>query len=771
MNKLLEEFGNDGASLILSEKITENLDNAMDAGILLANHIRSRSMDQKEMLTRYEHLFDSKVRDFILDNYDQLESMLVHERDYIFMYKSLKMLAHNYLFKIDGEPREAIQWCWMRVAVQVSMPNIAEVAHNYHILSKGEAIHATPTCVNAGYKQPQLESCFLIPMNDSMEGIQAARTLIAMGSKANGGFGLDCGNIRHGRVGNRGMTKGVPGLIKHEIDPLVSYADQLGSRPGAVTVFLPLWHIDIDTFIRMGDRKSPESMRSTNVNYSIWVHDLFHERRLNGEGWYLFCPRDTKRLWSEINGGSIDDALSLHDMWGNEFSMFYKQCERHLEGKPIDPSILWSKICVQRCQTGQPFVMNADACNRKSNHKNQGTITMSNLCQEIIQFTKPDEVAATCDLATINLTSFIREDGYDWTRLGEVTRQLVRNLNQVIDSTSGIVPNEGREYLDSILQDKNHPQYSMAKKMYPHIKKDITYTGRMMNRAIGIGKMGLGSLFSMLNMEYASEEACIMAETICACIYWHSVHESHLLAIRDGSYPSYDGSPISRGELQPDLWAQEDAMNIDVPGWGEGYLRRRTYDLVDPSSFGISEGWEYLRSLAKKGMRNSLLTCQMPNATTSAIWGVTPSIEPFFSCLHATSNVAGNDASTYHAVIDVAKSMDIYDPIFLAKYMSDNQGSIKGIGLIDSRYESMERLFTRAFDINKKRYFLMVQRMGRYICQSQSLNWFFELPNDKYMERLDTLLWANGAKTGQYYVHRKAVVNSVSDKTFCTSCQ
>lgn len=905
---------------ILSEKITENLDNAYESGRMLAMQIRAVSMDQKEILTNHGHHFNDGVRSFMLDNYDQLEEALVPDRDLIFMYKSLKTLQHNYLFKVDGVPREGIQWCWMRVAVQVSMPvdgdpGLEEVIENYHILSKGEAIHATPTCVNAGYKQAQLESCFLVPMGDSMEDIQAARTIVAMGSKANGGFGLDCGNIRHGRVGNRGITKGVPGLLKHEFDPLIGYADQLGSRPGALTAFLPMWHIDIETFVRMGDRKSPESIRATNINYSLWVHDLFHVRRLSGGDWHLFCPRETKKLWLRLNGGddndskAVDQAKSLHDMWGQEFEDFYLQCEKHINGQKIDPRHLWEKICIQRCQIGQPFVMNADAANRKSNQMNQGTITQSNLCvtgdtllltnkgnipikdiigqevqawngqewstitpvqtgvdqelltvsfsngsiikctkyhrfylndgsikrsselmpgeylitwtgpdnvthedvsitaihdyghredtfcakeplrgmlifngiissncMEILQYTKPGEVAATCDLATLNLVSYLKSDGsYDWHRLGAVTRQLVRNLDRVIDVTSGIITNDIQKVLDKIIDAPEDDRLKeLALLMYPDIKKDITYTGRRRNRAIGIGKMGLGSLFSMMDLKYGSDDACILAETICACIYWHAMDESSILAKKHGSYGSFHGSPASMGLLQPDLWAKEDEefRKMNINGWGQGYMKRREYGLVSPSSFGVGGSWDDLRSRVKEGLRHSLVTCQMPNATTASIWGVTPSIEPIFSCLHATSNVQGNDTSIYHAVVDVAKKKGVYDPIFMAKYLASNHGSMKGIHEIDMANKDVwleiEDLFTRAFDVNKKRYFIMVQRMGRYICQSQSLNWFFELPNDKYMERLDTLLWANGAKTGQYYVHRKAVANAVSTATFCT---
>lgn len=932
----VSKYGLESAARNLSARTNENLDYTYVAGILLAKHLQNESLSEYDLLTQYPSLFGSHVRQFILDNYEVLNSRIRNDMDFTYQYRAIKTISSNYLFKIEGKPRESLQWSMMRMAVQVSMDkdgnaNLQEVLDNYDMFSSKEATHATPTWTNAGFHRAQLESCFLVPVGDSMDMIQAARTMVAMGSKANGGFGLDCGRIRHSRVSNRGQTKGVPGMLKFEFNPLLSYADQLGSRPGACTAFLPIWHIDIYTFSKMGDRKSAESIRADNLNYSIWVQDLFMKRRLEDGTWSLFCPRETQKLWARLHGLDdsdskvVDKCPSLHDMWGVNFEKFYLLCEKHISLINEDPNLppesrtvwkaneLWSYICEQRCRRGQPFIMYGDSCNRKSNQQHLGTITQSNLCvrgdtliltdkgyvpiqevvgqsvnvwngeewspvvplqtgenqelltiefsngstlhctpyhkfyitgrdscvhayqleanmqivpfkypnsdilqnitvtaikkedekadtfcftdhrrnrgifngilggncQEILQYTKPGEQAATCDLATVNLAALVKDGKFDFERLGNITRQLVRNLNRVLDVTCGILDNSGQKVLDEILRTypKDSTEYKMAEQMYPHVKKDPTYTARMQNRAIGIGKMGLASTFMLLGMEYTSKEAVDLATRITACIYWHSVDESHQLAMKDGSYPSFEGSPMSKGILQPDMWLQEteyfnqylDTLDKDkIQKMGlQDYIKRFSYKLVDPSSFGVSESWDILRERCKMGMRNSLLTCQMPNVTTSAQAGVTPSVEPIFSVLYSFNSVNGKDDSFPDAFRDVMMQHDLYDPVKLAEYLFSNKGDAKGISLIfegkkKEQCKKLEGLFTRAYDINKKKYFLMIQKMGYYVCQSQSLNWYFELPSDKYMSELDILLWVNGAKNAQYYVYRKASADSIS---------
>lgn len=246
---------------------------------------------------------------------------------------------------------------------------------------------------------------------------------------------------------------------------LVPYADQLGSRPMAANFLIPLWHVDAPTCLPMKDRNSPLDIQCTNLNITFSIPDLFYKRCMPGSEtkddpihnkgiWSFFCPRETQILYAKLNGKDhrnskiVDQCPSLHDLWGTAFEEFYIQCEQAgIARDTIKAKDFERKIAVMRCSVGEPFLFNIDNVNRKSNHQHLGTITQSNLCMEICQFTRPGDISATCDLATLNLASFVRDQdgkkGVDYERMGTVTRQLVRNLNRVIDRTSGVLPNEG----------------------------------------------------------------------------------------------------------------------------------------------------------------------------------------------------------------------------------------------------------------------------------------------------------------------------------------
>lgn len=961
---LITAYGSMGAASILSEGMDDNIDNTYAAGVLYAEYLRNTSMDEKDLLHTYPTLFNKEVREFILSNYDELNSYLKHERDYGYKFTSVKDIASNYLFKVEGKPVECIQWMWMRIAAQVSMPqkkgsfvsgSVQEVKDTYDILSQREGIHATPTCVNAGFHIPQLESCFVVPVGDSMLSIADAYKLVAMGSKCNGGFGIDVGRIRHSRVANRGQTKGTIGVLKL-FNSLVPYADQLGSRPAAITAHEPVWHMDIRTFIHMKDRNAPLDIQCTNLNYCVSIPDLFRKRCLYDENnplhiddpymnkgmWSLFCPRETQILWAKLhnvdhtNSKEVDKCPSLHDVWGDEFESFYLQCEKAGIARDTVKAVdLDREIHVMRGSIGEPFIFNVDSVNRKSNHKHLGTITQSNLCvhgdtpiltdqgyipirdvadrevnvwngeewskvtpmktgenqklysihfendiqivctgyhkfyiiggdepvaakdlkygmqlipyklpgkagtkaiqidissgdndmylemskdvsnplditldgsitemkslkfegryfhsvgdtycftepkrhmgifggvitgqcQEITQYTKPGDVCATCDLATINLAAFAKDGKMDYTRLGQVTRQLVRNLNRVIDRTSGILPNEGQKALDEYLRE--HPEdreNPIFKKMLETVEKDPTYTGRMRNRAIGVGGMGLASMLSLLGLEYGSKEAMDVATITRACIYWHSMDESANLAAVEGVYATFEGSPVSKGILAPDMWMEEDEfMESYTKNLGMKDMKRHAFPIVDPMSFGVSVdgGWQYLRDKCKRGVRNSLVTCQMPNVTTSSVFGVSASIEPFYEIMFTSSNINGTDKNIYDAFRDVLIMKGIYEPVRMAKFLKEKYGRVEGMHTLfeDEKKRIMckevEKLFTNSFSVNKKKYILMVQKMGRYIDQATSLNIFYDKPNADYLSQLSMLAWLNGNKT-EYYLRRLA---------------
>jgi len=831
---LVDRYGKMGAAKILSESLDKNVDNTYVAGTLYALSLRENAHNMIDVYRERHYLLDDAVRTFIIAHYDVLADVLVHDRDYGFQFAAVKTIAKNYLFKINGEPIESIQWAWMRIAVQVAAPDkwsgeysslLEEVIETYNILSLREGLHATPTCINAGYRIPQLESCFLARIGDSMLSIADIQKLLLMGSKCNGGFGIFVGDIRHSRVGNRGITKGVIGLAK-VINGLVPYADQLGSRPMAVNLILPIWHCDIPVFITMKDENSPINVKATLLNYTVSIPDLFMKRYLQGGNWSLFCPRECKMLWVKEHGGNqentheVDAAPSLCDVWGEQFEQYYLMCERGGITKSVMRARdLHAGIHTYRCMIGEPYIFYIDNVNRKSNHQHMGTVVMTNLCTEITQYTCSDpngpygEMVATCDLATINvakLVTVVRSEtgevipSFNWQRLGEITRQFTRNLDRVLDRTSGVLPNEGEKELLRILADDDASVLikDVARKMMQHINRDPTYNARRMTRAIGIGIMGFASCCALMGYEYTSTDCLSLGTRIRAAIEWHSKDESANLTRQidpvtgkeKGSYPTFAGSPMSKGILQHDMWMEEtEYMKNYISGItiasessqqlessGELYFRefdepdfvklytgackRYAWKEIDPSSFGVNSTWNDLREKVKMGLRNSLTTCQMPNATTSGAFGVSASIEPFYEMYFTADNANGKDTTVYDVLRDTFINHDVYEPEKIGLYIQNNKGRIEGLHML---YEGdinntstprcivkeLEKLFTNSFSINKKKYLLFIQMMGYYVDQAQSTNNFFAKPNASYAGRLSYMIWANGGKT-EYYLRR-----------------
>jgi ribonucleotide reductase alpha subunit len=922
---LVQRVGYEGASLVIATQAVDNLDHVYVAGDLYLSHIESQSLDQRELLKKYKYRFTRSTLKFMEDNYDELSSMIVRERSRGYKYSSIKDLASNYLIKDNNVVVEDMQWMWMRVAVQVAYPSMEDIRDTYNGLSLREFVHATPTCVNACLRsnnedRSQQESCFLVPMGDSMREIADTQKLFMMGSKNNGGFGIDLGRIRHSQVANRGTTKGIPGLLQYW-NYLVPYPDQLGSRPAAVTMFFPIHHMDTPTILRMKDKNS--SIQATNLNYAVVIPDLFMKRMKEGGKWSLTCPRKERKLWTRMHGGDDRDSLlvdkspCLHELHGEDFEKFYLRCEESgIAEEVVDARELWHKINVARSTFGAPFIVFKDNVNRKSNHIHIGTITQSNLCvrgdtllltdkgnipikdlaekeedvsiwngeewstvrpaktgdsehllkvsfsngsvihctdyhrfpiqkdegeghvmmsaqdlkeghcliewntidgdttsaivtsiedegeyaetycfterqrnmgifndvlaincMEILQYTSPQEgISASCDLATINLPSYLQPNGQiDWEGLGKVTRLITRNLNRVIDRTSGIMPNEGQRLLEIDIH--------MDSPLAPYVEKDPAHTGRMAHRAIGIGAMGYASLLSLMELEYGSDRAQHIGICIRACIYWHALDESVTLAQVEGPCKSWIGSPLSKGILHNDLYREECRK-----------LGRKIFTKIDPIEFGVDKSWNYLRNKAKMGARNSLLTCQMPNSTTASVLGVSPGFEPFFDILYSSSNINGASMNVYDSFITVMKRYNLYDPVLLAKHLKENRGSLGDLKEVFPSAEPetishIKNIFKNGFSINKKKMLLFYQKMGVYVDMAQSTNIFSAKPNAEYLGEITVTAWENGCKT-LYYLHRRTIEkislqSSKSDSPMadvkeeeadvcpidCTSCQ
>ena len=480
----------------------------------------------------------------------------------------------------------------MRVSIGIHKEDIEKAVDTYHMLSERWMTHASPTLFNAGTPRPQLSSCFLIAMKeDSIEGIYDTLKECACISKSAGGIGLSIHDIRATSSyirGTNGTSNGIIPMLR-VFNDTARYVDQGGGkRKGAFAIYIEPWHADIFDWLDLRKNHGKEEARARDLFYGLWTNDLFMKRvEANGD-WTLMCP---------------NECPGLADCWGEEFETLYQKYEAEGKGKKtIKAQQLWFAILESQVETGNPYMLFKDACNRKSNQQNLGTIKSSNLCTEIVEFTSPEETAV-CNLASIALPRFVIENNpssptgrtevkklvgslkakeryFDHDKLFEITRKVTRNLNRIIDV--------------------NYYPVETAKR------------SNMRHRPIGLGVQGLADVFILLGLAFDSPEAQKLNAEIFETIYFAALTESNALAVVEGPYTTYEGSPVSKGILQPDMWGL-----TEMPG-------------------GDRHDWAGLRAaIAQHGVRNSLLVAPMPTASTSQILGNNECFEPYTSNIYA----------------------------------------------------------------------------------------------------------------------------------------
>jgi ribonucleoside-diphosphate reductase subunit M1 len=275
------------------------------------------------------------------------------------------------------------------------------------------------------------------------------------------------------------------------------YVDQGGNkRPGAFAVYLEPWHADVFEFLDLKKNTGKEEVRARDMFYALWIPDLFMRRVEANEDWSLMCPHN---------------CPGLYDCWGEEFEALYTKYEQ--EGnylKRVKAQDLWFAIIESQVETGTPYMLYKDACNRKSNQQNVGTIRCSNLCTEIVEYSSKDEIAV-CNLASIALNMFVKTGAkeYDFQKLKEVTKTATKNLNKIIDVNYYPVPEAKRS--------------------------------NMRHRPIGIGVQGLADAFIQMRMPFESEEAHLLNQQIFETIYYGALEASCELAEKEGVYETYPG--------------------------------------------------------------------------------------------------------------------------------------------------------------------------------------------------------------------------------------
>jgi len=633
-------------------------------------------------------LIADDVYEIILKNAELLDSTIIYDRDFGYDYFGFKTLEKSYLLKINNSVVERPQHMLMRVSVGIHKDDIENVIKTYDLMSERWFTHATPTLFNAGTPKPQMSSCFLITMkDDSIDGIYDTLKQCAKISQSAGGIGLSIHNVRATGSyirGTNGTSNGIVPMLR-VFNDTARYVDQGGGkRKGSFAIYIEPWHADIFDFLNLKKNHGKEEVRARDLFYALWIPDLFMKRVEEEGDWSLFCP---------------NEAPGLSDCWGEKFEELYERYEAEGKArKTVKAREIWSSILEAQIETGTPYMLYKDACNRKSNQQNLGTIKSSNLCTEIIEYTDENEVAV-CNLASIALPRFVIDGKFDHNKLFEVTYQITLNLNKIIDRNYYPVPEAERS--------------------------------NMRHRPIGIGVQGLADAFILLRYPFECEEAQKLNREIHETIYYAAMTASKDLAIKDGHYESYPGSPVSKGIFQFDMWD------------------------VTPSN---RWEWDVLKEeVAKYGVRNSLLLAPMPTASTSQVLGNNECFEPYTSNIYTRRVLSGEFIIVNKHLLRDLVDLGVWNEQLKDKIIGAN-GSIQGIVEIP---DNIKELYKTVWEIRQRTIIDMAADRGAFICQSQSLNIFMESANMAKLTSMHFYAWKKGLKTGMYYLRSKAAADAI----------
>ncbi|MCL7986637.1 ribonucleoside-diphosphate reductase subunit alpha [Sphingobacterium sp. lm-10] len=634
-------------------------------------------------------LLSKEVYEIIRKNADEIDGSIIYDRDYGFDYFGFKTLERSYLIRTNGDVTERPQHLFMRVALGIHKEDIKAAIETYNLMSEKWFIHATPTLFNSGTPKPQMSSCFLLSMTeDSINGIFDTLKRCALISQSAGGIGLSIHNIRATGSyikGTGGISNGILPMLR-VFNDTARYVDQGGGkRKGAIAVYLEPWHSDIFDFLDIRKNHGKEEMRARDLFPALWIPDLFMQRVEANASWSLFDP---------------NEAAGLYDVYGDAFEELYQHYESdgRYHRKQVKARELWNAILQAQIETGTPYMCYKDAANKKSNQQNIGVIRSSNLCTEIMEYTNADEVAV-CNLASLALPRYVIENGFDFQRLYAITKIVTRNLNKIIDGNYYPIPE--------------------------------TENSNSRHRPIGLGIQGLADVFILLRLPFESEEAKRLNIEIFETIYFAAMEASMELAREQGAYKSFNGSPLSEGKFQFDLWNIEPSQR-----WN----------------------WNALREEVKKfGVRNSLLIAPMPTASTSQILGNNECFEPYTSNVYNRRVLSGEFVVVNKHLLKDLTELNLWNPAMKNKLIAEN-GSVQRIKEIP---DSLKALYKTVWEIKQKTIIDMAADRGAFICQSQSLNLFMAEPNIAKLTSMHFHTWKSGLKTGMYYLRTKAAVDAI----------
>jgi ribonucleoside-diphosphate reductase alpha chain len=647
-------------------------------------------------------LIADEVYQFVVQNREVLDGAIRQERDLDFDYFGFKTLERSYLLKISKRIVERPQYMYMRVAVGICNGNLEMALRIYDDLSQHFYTHATPTLFNAGTRRPQMSSCFLIGnKGDDIDGLFDTIKDVAKISKWAGGIGLHVHDVRaKGSYikGTGGESDGLLPMMK-TYNEVARWINQGGKRKGSFAVYLEPWHADVFEFIDLRKNHGKEEMRARDLFLAMWTPDLFMQRVESDGDWSLFSP---------------DEAPGLSDTYDTPedkaFTRLYEQYEQEGRArKTVKARKLMDSILTAQIETGTPYMLYKDSANYKSNQKNLGTIKSSNLCTEIIEYSSPEE-QAVCNLASIALPKYVVDGEFSHELLYEYTYQVVQNLNNVIDLN-----------------------------FYP---TEETKRSNMRHRPVGLGVQGLADVFCMLSLPFESENADKLQTDIFETIYFAALASSKDVAKENGAYETFNGSPLSEGIFQYQLWGKSDK---DLSGRWD---------------------WKSLRKeILKFGVRNSLLVAPMPTASTAQILGNNEAFEPFTSNLFSRRTLGGEFIVVNKHLVKVLLERKIWSDDIKKKLIMEN-GSVQNIPEIPT---DIKEVFKTVWEMSQKRILSMAANRSIFIDQSQSLNLFIDNASKQKVLAAHLYGWKLGLKTGMYYLRTRAAVDPLKGLGIDTS--
>jgi ribonucleoside-diphosphate reductase alpha subunit len=730
-------------------------------------------------------------------NHQKIEEQIDYQRDYLFDYFGFKTLQRSYLIKAAGCPVERIQHMFMRVSIGLHKTDLTSAFISYQFLSQKFFTHATPTLYHSGTPNAQCLSCFLLGTEDSVDGMYKTIADCAQISKWAGGIGVHISNIRsRGSYirGSNGESSGIIPMMR-VYNATARHIDQAGKRKGSIAVYLEPHHPDIMDFLDVRKNSGNEEARTRDLMTALMIPDLFMRKLEAALGspaeiveWCLFDP---------------DKCPALEMTYGAAYEALYKKYEsKGYFKEKVDIVKLWKKILSSQIETGTPYILYKDRINNHSNQKNIGTIRSSNLCAEIVEYSSDKEYAC-CSLSSISLGEMVTYPRFDaqtkvtvYTKPGCIYCDLAYELLNKHEIKYEKITEHNHKMVPQIFFGKEHigGYTDLVKYLRPNINterlRDVCHTiVRNLNRVIdvnyypveetrrsnfrhrplGIGVQGLADFFFKMRIPFESEEAKHANKVLFELIQYYCLEASCDLAeereniviqyrtqfnkagdkyiwenyefteeemeLTDymGAYVTFKGSPLSKGIFQ------FESMGVKLE------------DTI------FKEKWDHLRErILLHGVRNSLLIALMPTASTSQILGNTECFEPITSNIYTRRTLAGDFVVVnQYLVRDLmargAWSREIKDRIIAAN------GSVQNL---DCLTQEEKELYKTVWEIKQKVLIDLSADRTPFVCQTQSLNLFFEEPKNTILGSALIYGWRRGLKTGAYYIRSRPKVQA-----------